>query len=131
MQKQRITTAPIGDLEIELGHQVITISGYGSDECGVNCEATVRCEFVNVRDVERFLEALTSRRDIEASFPLTSGQLVVRLNDFQKIIWVNTGKESCHLEIRHENAGIEVTWSDSLARVDVLEKLKSARPVTG
>lgn len=83
MQKQRITTAPIGDLEIELGDQVITISGYGSDECGVNCEATVHCEFANVRDVERFLEALTSRRDIEASFPLTSGQLV-RLNDFQK-----------------------------------------------
>ncbi len=127
MPKQRITTAPIGDLELEVEEQVITISGYGSDECGVNCEATARCEFVNAKDVERFLEALTSRQDIEASFPLTTGQLVVKLKDFQTINWRDAEEEGCRLEIRYQNAGIEVTWSDSLAEVDVLEKLKSAR----
>jgi len=90
MRKLRITTAPIGDLELEVEEQVITISGYGSDECGVNCEATVRCEFVGKGDVERLLEALTARRDIEVSFPLTSGRLTVKLKDFQRINWGGT-----------------------------------------
>jgi len=127
MPKQRITTAPIGDFELEVEEQVITISGYGSDECGVNCEATACCEFVNAKDVKRFLEALKSRQDIEASFPLTTGQLVVKLKDFQTINCRDAEEEGCRLEIRYQNAGIKVTWSDSLAEVDVLEKLKSAR----
>jgi len=127
MRKLRITAAPIGDLELEVEEQVITISGYGSDECGVNCEATVRCEFVGESDVERLLEALTARRDIEVSFPLTYGQLTVKLKDFQRINWGGTEEESCRLKIRYQNGGIEITWGDSLARVDVLEKLKSVR----
>jgi hypothetical protein len=127
MRKLRITAAPIGDLELEFEKQVVTVSGYGSDECGVNCEATVRCEFVGKGDVERLLEALTARRDIEVSFPLTSGQLMVKLKDFQRINWGDIEEESCRLKIRYQNGGIEITWSDSLARVDVLEKLKLAR----
>jgi hypothetical protein len=129
MPKQRITAAPIGDLEIGIERRTIIISGYGSDECGVNCEATVRCEFLNEGDVERFLETLMTKREIKANFPLTSGQLSVKLENFHKIGWKEREEEICDLEIRYRNGGIEVVWSDFLAKVGMLEKLKSIMPI--